>query len=268
MGKEPWRRALAEVRAAATAAGRARLSALSLEGTRLFERALRAGARLERAVVSASYRAAPGEREQRLLDELERAGCEVCVAPDEALREVTEGRGLGDVVGLAPLPTPPSVEALFGARARPWTLLAAVEVEEPGNVGALARTALASGSLALAAVGRSDPFHPKAVRTSMGAVLRLPVLRFASTSELLDACRAHGVATVAAVSSGGAPLPELCLGGEAAVLLLGSEAFGLDDATRAAATHRVSIPMPGEVDSLSVNAAAAVLLYALATAPR
>jgi TrmH family RNA methyltransferase len=196
-----------------------------------------------------------------LLADLARQGCALHAAPDEAVAGLMGGRGGGAIVGLVPLPTPPPPAILAG---RPDALiLAAVDVEDPGNVGALARTALASGAVAFAATGVSDPFHPKAVRTSMGAIFKLPVLRYAATTELLVVLRAHGIRTLGAVSSGGVPLPELPPSTAATALLVGSEAFGLPAEVALSLDGRVTVPMSDAVDSFSVNAAAAILLYVL-----
>ena len=164
------------------------------------------------------------------------------------------------------LPDPPDPGELLSAD--PCALVAvAVDVEDPGNVGALMRTSLAVGVAAFAAVGISDPFHPKAVRTSMGAVFKLPVLKRTDPGACLDVLAANGVGTVGAVSRDGVPLPEYRRPAGRLALLVGSEAFGLPDAVVARLDGRVSIPQSSEVDSFSVNAAAAILLYSLRVAP-
>jgi len=255
---------VADIRRTRTAQGRASLGRYSIEGTRLHERALRSGVPVESCVISQSLAAGNDDRLARLRAELIGSGCDVHVVPDEVLRRLTEGRDIGAIVGLVCLPASSSIDqALAGLESLPGVILVAVEVEDPGNVGAMVRTALAAGASAFAAVGISDPYHPKAVRTSMGAVFRLPILRSRETGPLLEALGRRGLVTVGAVSRGGLPPESLGPDLPAVAVLVGSEAFGLPAETCARLDHLVSIPMSSQVDSFSANAAAAILLYAL-----
>lgn len=257
-------RALAEIRAAGTAAGRARLGCCSLEGTRLFERALRARARIPLAVTTAAVRSDETPRVRALLEALEASGCVLHVLPDEDLHSLTQGRGTGDLVGLAELPSARSLADLQGEPHRgPPFYLGCVGVDDPGNLGALARTAHASGAQALLAVRCCDAFHPRAVRTSMGSLFRLPVLTWSTLATALTDLRAVGVRSAGAVSSDGVALDGFAFGDHPWAVFLGSEAFGLSADDRGALDATVSIPMPPGVDSFSVNAAAAVLLWEL-----
>lgn len=260
--KESWGRALAEIQAAATRAGRARLGACSLEGTRLFERALRSGAQLRQVLVGQGVLEQAGERERELLQALEEAGVEHEALPDDVLAEATGGRSLGGFLGLAALP---EVRALPDVLAREpqALLLGAVGLDDPGNVGALVRTAHASGAAALVAVGCTDPFHPRAVRTSMGSIFRMPVLEYSDLGEASAALRQAGVHSWGSVCEGGQSLSTMERVDGPQAMFLGSEAFGLGPGEHRYFDGLVSIPMPLGVDSLSVNAAAAVLLYGL-----
>lgn len=258
-----WRRALAELRQCASAGGRAALGGYSIEGLRLVERALRADATLEFVVVSDALVASRRDRERELLQALAAApDLQLIVAPEAEMAAFLKGRTYGALLGFVRTGASQTLEALFQGRPG-GVLLAAVDAEDPGNVGALVRTAYAGGASAFVAVGVSDPYHPKAVRTSMGSVFRLPILRFEDASTFLEALRAARVLSVGAVSCAGVPLPQLKLETGRAAILLGSEAFGLPEDVCTALDERVTIPMRDDVDSYSINAAAAILLYAL-----
>ena len=262
MGGGEYGKDLADIRRAATLQGRARLGRYAIEGTRAHERAVRAGAPLETVLLSPGYREESTNRRRDLLEGLKRAGCRMHVVPDEILASLTGGRSIGQIVGLVRFPEPPSLASVLGSAkgSRP-VLLVAVDVEDPGNVGALTRTALASGATALVGIGISDPYHPRAVRISMGSVFRLPILIYPKLDGFLNDLKRFDCMTVAAVSTGGTPLPRARLGEGAVAVLLGCEAFGLPPETTAAVDARVTVPMEPQVDSFSVSAAAAVILY-------
>ncbi len=263
MTHEPWRRCLAELRQCASAGGRAALGGFSIEGLRLVERALRAGARLEYVVASERLANSTKARECALMAELEAAPeVELLIAPEAVLEQWLEGRTYGALVGFVRSQGTPTLDSLFEVEGG-GTLLVAVDVEDPGNVGALLRTAFAAGARGLAAVGCTDPLHPKAVRTSMGSVFRLPCVHYAEATSALAALREAGVQTIGAVSQAGVSLPALEPRSERLAVVLGSEAFGLSQQLSCQLDLCTTIPMRDGVDSYSINAAAAILLYEL-----
>jgi TrmH family RNA methyltransferase len=229
------------------------------EGRRLLERALRAGW-LPREVIVAE---GAGEQDPSLgvlLAELATLGRQVRRAPDAALLELSEGRRAGLVTSLFDLPPNPPLPSLLQARPAPAVFLVLIDIEEPGNVGALIRTALACGAAGLICVGSTDPFHPKAVRTSLGSTFKLPIGR-ASAPLLFDTLPALGIHSLAAVAREGSPLHVASWPRGSVAVLVGNEARGLPEAWRDAADSRVSIDLCRAVDSFSVNAAAAIILY-------
>jgi TrmH family RNA methyltransferase len=141
-------------------------------------------------------------------------------------------------------------QALGAARGAGWPLVVLDGVQDPGNVGAICRTAAAAGAPALAVLdGGADAFGPKAVRASAGNVFRLRVAR-GGWAEL------DGVEGWGAVARGGVPL-ERAAPERADFVALGGEARGLGRRD----LQPVSIPMADGVESLNVAAAAAVLLF-------
>lgn len=140
------------------------------------------------------------------------------------------------------------------------TYIALEGVQDPGNLGAIARTAQALGLTGLLVSGGCDIYHPKALRASMGALLRVPVLECEDLVGTLAAC---GLPCYAAVPDGRAvPIHEISFH-EGAVLLLGNEGSGLSEEALRACAARVTIPMPGKAESLNAAAAAAILMWEL-----
>lgn len=144
-------------------------------------------------------------------------------------------------------------EAIAAAREAGWPLVVLDRVQDPGNVGAICRTAAAAGAPALAVLGGSaDPFGAKAVRASAGNVFRLVVAR-ASWADLagLDG---YGAASTGGTTLVAAPVEN------AGMIVLGSEAHGLSRSD----LKLVTISTSGGVESLNVAAAAAVILFEIA----
>ncbi len=130
-------------------------------------------------------------------------------------------------------------------------------VTDPGNIGTILRSAEAFGaSSVVLGPGTADPYGPKAVRASMGAIFTVPVVR--ATPDQLPGT------TIALDATAQTPLAHLNPQGEIS-LLIGAERAGLPPQVAAAADHRARIP----IDSHSLNAAmaATVALYELRRIP-
>lgn len=261
MAAPRWRIVFEELKRLAVPSGREALGKFSLEGLRSMERALRSDLPIEVALVSDNLMALNRNREKDLIDEIQQRGIELEVAPASDFAQLTGGRGLGDVMAVLPQPPQPSLERLLHKDECPL-LLVGQDLADPGNTGALIRTALASGATAFVAVGATDPWNPRSVRTSMGSLFKCPILSFNSCESALAEFRKHDVQTVATIPDDGVSLRSFRREKRCAVFM-GSEAFGLPSELVRQIKSKVYIPMPKGVDSFSVNAAAAVVLYAL-----
>jgi RNA methyltransferase, TrmH family len=134
-------------------------------------------------------------------------------------------------------------------------------VRDPGNAGAILRSADASGAAGLVFTADSvDVYNPKAVRASAGSLFHLPVVRGPGPDEAAAALRARGVRILAAASDGDVEMDRADLGGPAA-LLLGNEAWGLPPDVRALADESVRVPIHGGAESLNLAVAAALLMF-------
>ena len=131
-------------------------------------------------------------------------------------------------------------------------------IQDPANLGAIARTAEALGLDGLVASGGCDIYHPKALRASMGALLRLPV---AQVDDLPAFLRGVPLPCYAAVPDHAAVPLTACDFSGGALVVIGNEGGGLTEETIAACTQRVTIPMPGRAESLNAAAAAAILMW-------
>jgi TrmH family RNA methyltransferase len=251
--------------------GQKQLGLFAIEGFRLLERALSTGTPLAQVLLGQNDFDQPNPRVSALLRRLEAERVPVTLAPEALISELTEGRTFGGVLALAAIPDPPNLEHLLqgwlreGARRK---LLVLAELMDPGNVGALLRTAHAFEVEAVVALGGTDPFHPRSARTSMGSIFRVPIIRWDSAESLLTLLRKHGVQTIGAATEGCLLLPEANLDHHAMALFVGNEGKGLQANLRDSLDLLVAIPMSPTIDSFSVNAATAVILYAMTHGPR
>jgi RNA methyltransferase, TrmH family len=137
----------------------------------------------------------------------------------------------------------------------------AVDVQDPGNVGAIIRVAEAAGASGVVAAGAcANPFGWKGLRGSMGSALRVPIASTLDAIAAVDDARAHGCRILAALPRGGRSVFDADFTGPTAVAI-GGEGPGLPASIVAAADERVTIPMQAPVESLNTAVAAALVLY-------
>jgi len=144
----------------------------------------------------------------------------------------------------------------------PWGV-AAISPQDPGNVGAILRTIDAAGSSGLLLLENSvDPYHPSAVRASMGALFWHPVVS-ASFEDFSRWKKIHGYHVYGTSAHGSRDYREIEFYERPAILLLGSEREGLTPQQAEVCQEIVRLPMHGRVTSLNLAVAAGILLYAM-----
>jgi 23S rRNA (guanosine2251-2'-O)-methyltransferase len=137
-------------------------------------------------------------------------------------------------------------------------------VEDPHNLGAIIRSAHAMGAHGVVIPrDRAVGITAAVAKASAGAVERCPVARVVNVSQALEELKAGGVWTVALAPDAERPLCEQDLKVPTA-LVLGSEGEGIRPLVRRSCDLQARIPMPGDLESLSVSAAAAIALYEVA----
>jgi TrmH family RNA methyltransferase len=246
-------------------------AAIGVEGPHLVEAALGSGARVEAILTSTS-----GARHLTRLHSQ--------IPADAAILRTTDR--LFD--GLAATEAPQGIAALVHPRQASFDdvtcgcplLIVLAGVQDPGNVGAILRTAEAMGATAVATcavagVGTSNPLAPKALRASAGSALRLPFVRAASAATLMLQLRVAGIKSYAACPAASADdvahaiRPWELDWKNPVALWIGNEGAGLPGEIARSADARVTIPQmaaqpgvgAGKVESLNAAAAATILLY-------
>jgi TrmH family RNA methyltransferase len=231
-----------------------------VDGGRESLRAMEAGAAVETAFVCRSL--LTGRDAQRVVEKVEQsfgpfgAPIELVEVGERAFERVAFGDRSDGVILVVRIP-----ERRLDDLALPDAplLIVTEDVEKPGNLGAILRTADAVAADGVIAAGGTDLYNPNVIRASIGTVFSLQVAA-APAAEVAAWLRRRGVRIVASRVDAARLHIEADLTGPVA-LVLGSEAEGLSDAWRAPDVEGIRLPMLGIADSLNVSAAAAVLLY-------
>lgn len=133
-------------------------------------------------------------------------------------------------------------------------------IEKPGNLGAIIRSAEASGThLVLLVKGGVDPFHPNAIRNSVGCVFSQPIA-IDSAENIIDFLLSHKIAIYTTFMEKATSIYATDFSKSSAVIL-GTEATGLTQIWRKPTFTNINIPMEGTVDSLNVSTAAAIIQF-------
>ncbi len=142
-------------------------------------------------------------------------------------------------------------------------LLLLESLRDPGNLGTIMRTAEAAGMNGIILSSDSvDVFNPKVVRSTMGAILRVPFCYVEDFPKAMENLKERGVTLYAAHLQGSVPYTEASYDSRAGILI-GNEANGLSDGVTALSDVRIRIPMDGQAESLNAAVAAAILMYHL-----
>jgi len=224
-----------------------------LEGPHLVSEALAAGLSLGSVLVTPAFAASPAGRD--LGRRLARAPVEVSEAVLAELADADSPRG---AIAVARLPRPRA-----GGVAAEGLHLYLDGLQDPGNLGAVARVAEAFSTVALwLGEGCAHPNHPRALRASAGSLLRLPAFRGATVENLGRALAGRGARWIGLEAHGGGPLPRRSPAGTL-VVALGAEGRGLSPEVTQRLDERWTIPLATPVESLNVAVAAGIVLHAL-----
>jgi RNA methyltransferase, TrmH family len=227
-------------------------SEVAVEGMHIVEEAIRSGLRLATVFFSEAAK----ERAHKLLPQLS-AHTEALLLPDEVFASAV------------PSETPQGVAALVRVKSftldemfapAPALLVAIAGLQDPGNLGTIARSAEAFGVTGLLLGERTvSPWNWKAVRASAGSLFRLPALKVGLATALRE-IKSRGVRVLATSSHKGAAIAEVDLHGPVA-FVVGSEGAGLSKNVLGQADEVVAIPHSAKVESLNAGIAASILLY-------
>ncbi|MBS1805931.1 MAG: RNA methyltransferase [Acidobacteria bacterium] len=163
---------------------------------------------------------------------------------------------------LAALVEPPRwtwKEVVEPASDRPQLILVLAGIQDPGNLGAILRSAEAFGASGIVSLpGTVSEWNPKTLRAAAGSVFRLPIVH--GVLSMFANLREMGIRILTTSAQGGEAATRTDLTGRLA-FVIGNEGNGVSEAVAAKADGAITIPCPGPVESLNAAVAASVLLY-------
>ncbi len=150
---------------------------------------------------------------------------------------------------------------LMGDGTRPPLVMALENLQDPGNLGTILRTAEGAGATGvLLSRGCVDIYNPKVIRSTMGTIYRVPFVYADNLDAALKEFRQQGIRLYAAYLSGSVEYDREDYR-RGSVFLVGNESRGLTEQTAGLADARIRIPMCGQLESLNASVAASLLLY-------
>lgn len=228
---------------------------LLVDGVHLVVEAMAAGLPIRQVAAAADAVDRPDLRPA--LARLSKLGVDVVTATAAVMSAISPVRSSSPIVALVERPR---AEAGRVYHDTPLVVVA-VDVQDPGNLGAIVRVAEAGGATGVVAAGASaDPFGWKALRGSMGSALRLPILARPDAAAAIAEARHHGCRVIATMPRQGRSLFDVNLTGPVAILI-GGEGQGLTPSLLEAADERVTLPMQPPVESLNAAVTAALIVY-------
>jgi TrmH family RNA methyltransferase len=244
---------LKELRRALVRPGRDTHGLAGIEGINLLEEALRAELHVPCVFLAQ-------EAQDRMQGLALPSGTEVLLLPRALLDSVLDTETPQPVAALVELPDWTLSHVLGPGKTSAPLILVLAGIQDPGNLGTIARSAEAFGASGIVCLpGTVSAWNPKAVRASAGSVFRLPLIA-TTAEECFSSLRQAGVHIFTTTVHEAQPADLANLTGPVA-FLIGNEGNGVPDDLAAHADASITIPCPGAVESLNAAVAASVLLY-------
>lgn len=225
---------------------------VAIEGMHLVEEAIRSGLRLSAVFFSESAR----ERAHKLVPQLS-SKTQTLILPEDVFASAVPSEAPQGIAALVRV-NAASLEDVLATQ--PALLVMTAGLQDPGNLGTVARSAEAFGATGLVlGEGTVSAWNWKATRASAGTLFRLPTAK-ASLLEILPKLKTRAVRVLATSSHKGTPIWDADLRGPIAILV-GGEGAGLPKDILAQADQVVAIPQSPKLESLNAGIAASVILY-------
>lgn len=180
------------------------------------------------------------------------------IVSDSVFRETAETITPQGILAIVKQPVYNQKDMITADKVR---ILLLEDIRDPGNLGTMMRTAEGAGFTGvILSKGSVDLFNPKVIRSTMGAIYRVPFFYAEDFVSTLTEMRKAGIGIYAAHLNGACDYDNVSYG-EKTAIMIGNEANGLSEESAENSTQCIKIPMEGSVESLNAGVAAAVLMY-------
>ncbi len=224
----------------------------TLEGARLCSDAVRSGYNIKETYITDKALEKYRDTVRGLIDNSD----EVFIITDEVSGKLSDTVNPQGVFCIAGVKEQSAVTLEKGKK-----YIALDNVQNPQNLGSVARTAEALGIDALITAEGCDIYNPKALRASMGSLLRIPVYQISDLPGLLRIADESGILTLATVPDSDAQDISKIDFSDGALTVIGNEGNGVSDEAKSLCSKKVTIVMKGEAESLNASAAATICMW-------
>ncbi|MCL5773449.1 MAG: RNA methyltransferase [Firmicutes bacterium] len=227
-----------------------------IEGIHLFKEAL--SSEFKFSLIFYSHRLLKTEEGRIILAKLDETDCEKYLIDDELMEYISPSETPQGITGAAQKIVWDKRNILKDKKIR---LVALEEVRDPGNLGAIIRTAACAGFSGVILLGDcADPFNPKVVRATQGAIFKIPLINLKDTKSMKEQFSPAKLKLAASTPYEGEAYYDASLKPPVAIIL-GTEARGLSEETLSLCDIKIRIPLSASMDSLNLSVSAGILIY-------
>lgn len=184
---------------------------------------------------------------------------------DKIFQQISDTVATQGILGIIKQPYY-SLKDILHDKRHMWLLLD--DIRDPGNLGTIMRTAEGAGmSAVIMGKGTADLFNPKTVRSTMGAIFRMPFIYVDDITEVIKQIRNNGYNVYGTAMKGSTDYDKTDYT-KGAGIVIGNEANGIQDRVLKCITGSIKIPMEGSLESLNAAVSAAVIMYEAARQKR
>ncbi len=192
-------------------------------------------------------------RMSQILADAEDKGIDLYAVTEAVMRKISDTEVPQGILAVCTKPQ--------GIIVRSGDILVLDRVADPGNAGTLIRAAEAAGMAGVILLaGCADAYAPKTVRSTMGSLLRVPVITGMTEDDFIEWCRKSGYEIMVTCLDGAQDLYRTDFA-ERTAIVVGSEAYGASEALKQVAAKRVFIPMQGSAESLNAAMAGGIVMF-------
>jgi|LSQX01.2.fsa_nt_gb TrmH family RNA methyltransferase len=233
-----------------------------IEGKKILEEAIYENVEIKSVVINDKFLNSDSSNSERILDQLNNRNIDVFRIPEKIFKDISNTENPQGVMAILKI-NEISIND-FIQEGNPSFLIFCENIQDPGNMGTIIRTADAAGvDGVLVSKGCVDIYSPKVVRSTMGSLFHLPIIKINDNIEVINHLRTKKYKIICTHLTG----TEFYYNIDAVdkiIVLIGNESNGASEQLASQSDCLVKIPMFGKAESLNAAVAAGILMYEVA----